>query len=197
MSEQEIVKIADLLRRRNVIDNAIAEIIRRPMASGHLGEWIAAQVFDIALMNSAAEPAIDGHFRSGPLMGRTVNVKWYLKQEGVLDMTESAVLDFYLVLTGPRSGAVSSRYSTRLWRIDAVYLFDAVELLAQQRARDAKIGVATSVLKSQWEAAEIFPIARNSLLPLSAAQISLLRQFAEPAGSDASRAGSGTNDAHD
>jgi hypothetical protein len=125
-------KIADLRRGRNVMDVAIAEIIGRPMTSGHLGEWIAAQVFDVELMDSAAEPAIDGRFRSGPLTVRTVNVKWYLKQEGLLDLTESAVLDYYLVLTGPRSGAVTSRQSTRPWRIDTVYLFDASELLAQQ-----------------------------------------------------------------
>jgi hypothetical protein len=28
--------------------------------------------------------AYDGHFRSGPLAGKTVNVKWYLKQERCL-----------------------------------------------------------------------------------------------------------------
>jgi hypothetical protein len=49
MGELEIAKIADLLRERNVIDDAIAKIIGRPMTSGHLGEWIAAQIFDIAL----------------------------------------------------------------------------------------------------------------------------------------------------
>jgi hypothetical protein len=166
LRQPEIVTIADLLRRRNEIDAAIAKIIGRPMASGHLGEWIAARVFDIALENAATAPAFDGRFRSGPLAGRTVNVKWYPKQEGMLAMTESVALDFYLVLTGPRSAAVSSRSSTRPWRIDAAYLFDAADLLAQQRARNVKIGVAASVLSSQWDAAEIFPTARNELLPL-------------------------------
>jgi hypothetical protein len=37
------------------------------MTSGHLGEWIAAQVFDIALEASAVAVGIDGRFRSGPL----------------------------------------------------------------------------------------------------------------------------------
>jgi hypothetical protein len=35
---------------------AIAEIIERPMTAGHLGEWIAAQIFDIALEPSTAAP---------------------------------------------------------------------------------------------------------------------------------------------
>jgi hypothetical protein len=122
--------------------------------------------------------AIDGRFRSGPLMGKTVNVKWYLKQEGLLDMTESEALDFYLVMTGPHAAAVSSRSSTRPWRIDAVYLFDAADLLGRLRARNLKIGLATSILNSQWKAAEIFPVARNALLPVTATQESLLRLFA-------------------
>jgi hypothetical protein len=45
------------------------------MTSGHLGEWIAVQVLDIELEVSAVSAGIDGHFRSGPLQGRTVNVK--------------------------------------------------------------------------------------------------------------------------
>jgi hypothetical protein len=65
-------------------------------------------------------------------------------------MTESAALDFYLVLTGPRA-AVSTRSSARPWQTDAVYLFHAGHLLEQQHARNIKIGVATSVLTSQWE----------------------------------------------
>lgn len=99
MAEQELRKIASLLRERNVIDEKIAAVMHRPMTAGHLGEWIASQVFDIEPETSGA--AIDGRFRAGPLQGRTVNVKWYLKREGLIDMTESPALDYYLILTGP------------------------------------------------------------------------------------------------
>lgn len=197
LQDPEIAGIADLLRRRNEIDGGIARITGRPMTSGHLGEWIAAQVFDITLEEAANAPAIDGRFRSGPLMGQTVNIKWYLKQEGLLDMTESAALDFYLVLTGPHAAAVSTRSSTRPWQIDAVYLFHAADLLEQQHARNIKIGVATSVLNSQWEDAEIFPVPRNPLRPLSPAQASLLRLFASPGGSHAGGEHSDTGEARD
>jgi hypothetical protein len=37
------------------------------MAIGHLGEWIAAQVFDIELETSASRAAIDGRFKTGSL----------------------------------------------------------------------------------------------------------------------------------
>ncbi len=82
----------------------------------------------------------------------------------------SAALDFYLVLTGPRSAAASSRSTTRPRHIDASYLFSAADLLTQQRARDVKIGVASSVLQAQWQATEIFPVARTPLLSLTPVQ---------------------------
>jgi hypothetical protein len=75
---------------------------------------------------------------------------------------------------------------TRPWRIDAVYLFDAAELLAQRRAHNVNVGVATSVRQNQWEAAEIFPEARNPRLPLTPTQKSLLRLLAGPGGTGAS-----------
>jgi hypothetical protein len=180
VTDDEVTHMARLLTQRNLLDEAIAAVIHRPMTAGHLGEWLAAQVFDIELEHSAVTVAIDGRFRSGPLRGRTVNVKWYLKQEGLLDMSESSVLDYYLVLTGPRSALLASRGGTRPWHIDHVYLFDAHMLLAEQRARGVKTGVAASVLKSQWDAAEIYPAASNPRLPLREREIGLLRLFASP-----------------
>jgi len=178
VSDRQLPLIAKLLRERNAIDEKIAAITQRPMVFGHLGEWIAAQVFGIKLENSAVTAAIDGRFTSGPLRGRTVNVKWYLKQEGLLDVSQSEALDYYLVMTGPKSTAISSRGRTRPWCIGAVYLFDAKQLLGELRARGVKIGVATSVRLAQWTAAEIFPRAANPLLPVGAEQVELLRLFA-------------------
>lgn len=76
-------RIAQLLHERNAIDEEIAAITHRPMTSGHLGEWLAAQIFDIQLEQTAVAAGIDGVFHSGPLQGRTVNIKWYLKREGL------------------------------------------------------------------------------------------------------------------
>src|SRR5262249_28924251 len=148
------------------------------MTSGHLGEWIAAQIFDIELESSAAAAGIDGRFRSGALQDRTVNIKWYLKREGLLDTTESTVLDYYLVLAGPPSAAVSSRSATRPWCIQAVFLFDARQLRSEQTARGLKQGVASSVTKQQWAAAEIYPSAANLLLVISPEQVEELKRFA-------------------
>ena len=115
------------------------------MTSGHAGEWIASRLFDIELETSASAAAIDGRFRSGPLAGRTTNVKWYLKREGLLDMTKSSALDYYFVLAGPKATARDER-TVRPWRIDAVYLFDAQLLLAEQRTRGVKIVESSRVV---------------------------------------------------
>jgi hypothetical protein len=175
--DEVLQELAILLTQRNEIDARIALLIERPMTSGHLGEYIAAKIFDIELENSAVALAIDGRFRSGPLAGKTVNVKWYLKREGLLDMSLSKVLDYYLVLTGPRSAAASSKGGTRPWQIDAVYLFDSKRLLADLTRRGVRVGVATSVRNAQWEAAEIYPASANPVLPLSAGQSAQLALF--------------------
>lgn len=177
METVNLARIAEWLRERNRIDDQIAEVIHRPMTSGHLGEWIAAQIFDIELELSASEAVIDGCFRSGPLEGRTVNVKWYLEREGLLDMTAAEDLHDYLVLTGPVGVAASSRGRTRPWRIDAVYLFDAQTLRADLLARGQQVGTASSIRNELWTGAEIYPEPRNNRFLLTAEQVQALRLF--------------------
>lgn len=179
MTGGQVERIASLLRERNALDEQIGAIIQRPMTWGHLADWVAAQIFDIELTGSAVEAGgIDGRFRAGPLRGQTVNVKWYLKREGLLHVIESPVLDYHLVLAGPTSAALSSRGGLRPWCIAAVYLFDAKRLLDEQQARGVKIGVASSVRAAQWDAAEIYPRPVNGALPVSPDQAELLRLFA-------------------
>lgn len=177
MSRDHLVRLGELLRQRNTIDAEITALINRPMTSGHLGEWIGARVFDIDLERSANATAIDGQFRTGPLQGKTVNVKWYLKREGILDMTTSEALDFYLVMTGPHGAAESSSGDVRPWCIHNVYLLDASVLLAEQRMRGVKIGVASSVPSALWAAAEIYPSSTNPRLAVTTEQAALLRLF--------------------
>ncbi len=177
--ESQLGRMASLLRERNRIDRTIASVIGRPMTSGHLGEWIAAHIFDIELEASASAAAIDGRFRSGPLAGRTVNAKWYLKREGLLDMSPSADLDHYLVLAGPRAPAASSRNSTRPWRIDSVHLFDAHALAQDLASRGRLIGVASSVRNAAWDAAEVYPRSANPVMKLRDDQVLSLRLFTD------------------
>ncbi|GAB7043958.1 MULTISPECIES: hypothetical protein [Catenuloplanes] len=177
MRDEQLELIAELVRERNAIDARIAGMIGRPMVSGHLGDWIAARIFDITLERSATAAAYDGRFVGGPLAGRTVNIKWYAKREGLLDVTESDLLDYYLVLAGPPAPATHSRGAIRPWLIASVHLFDARQLLAELRSRGVKIGTASSVRSAQWDAAEIYPRQRQHALTVSPEQASLLARL--------------------
>jgi hypothetical protein len=173
----DLIRLAELLRRYNAIGDAIAGVIGRPAERGHVGEYIAAHIFDIALEQSARKRARDGRFMAGALAGHSVNVKWYGKQEGVLDLLARGAPDYYLALTGPVGSAASSRGATRPWVIQSVYLFEARRLLEDLRARRIKIRTGSSVRQAVWAAAEVYPEPRNSTLVLSKEQRDLLALF--------------------
>ena len=154
-------RVAGLIQERNRIDAELSAYIGRPALTGHLGEWIAAQIFGVS----------DGRFGDG----RTVGVRWYTKREGLLDLKEDGP-DLYLVLTGPKAAPASSRGTTRPLVVDAVYLFDAAAVLDDLRSRGRKIGVASSVRAELWDAAEVYP-RRNTSFPLSGEQRELLALF--------------------
>lgn len=152
-------------------------MIGRPAAIGHIGEFIASRVFNITLEQSASQKGIDGHFSDGPLNGCTVNVKWYSVMDGLLAIAPEALPDYYLVLTGPKTPAMSSRGRTRPWTIQYVFLFKAQALVDELSRRGVKFSVATSVRQEFWDSAEIYPAQRNDLLPVSEMQRAGLRLF--------------------
>ena len=172
-------KLAALLRQRNSIDDAIAALIDRPAHSSHLGEFVAAEIFDIKLAESAVQKGSDGHFTSGPLAGQSVNVKKYSLDNGILDIRSdpNAVPNYYLVLTGPRSSAMSSRGTSQPWTIEAAYLFKANSLIEDLKQRNIKLNEATSVRRHYWNSAEIYPTQTNRSLALTPKQHSLLALF--------------------
>jgi len=172
-----LLRLAGLLSARNLIDGQIAGVVQRPALAGHIGEFIASLVFGIELASSATRAGHDGRFSDGPLAGQTVDIKYYAKREGLLDINERHLPRFYLVLTGPKSAAMTSKAGTRPFMVEEVFLFDAESLLAEQRARGVAIGVASSVPTRMWEAARTCPPAAQSRLRLSADQVQLLDLF--------------------
>jgi hypothetical protein len=131
------------------------------------GEYVAAEIFGILLEHSASTRSIDGYFAAAPLAGRSVNIKWYGKQEGLLDLVRDYPPDYYLVLTGPRGPAMSSRGGVRPWLIRHVFLFESTNLYEALGRTGSKIGVATSVRAHLWAEAELFPEQRNPAWPLT------------------------------
>ncbi len=174
----DLTRLAELLKEKHLIDEKIASLVGRPAQIGHVGEYIASAIFDIRLEASATAKGIDGHFVTGPLIGRSVNVKWYAKLENLLDLTPAYLPDEYLVLAGPRSTALSSRGVHRPWLIQFAFLFDARVLAQQLSARGSKLGIASSVPRQYWDAAEIYPVQRNNRLLLSDEQRAILSLFA-------------------
>ena len=174
---ESLNELAELVRQRNAVSKEIAARIGRPALIGHVGEYIAARVFEIELNVAANARGLDGRFRSGPLSGRSVNIKWYGRQEGMLDLLPDGGCDFVLAMTGPRVGDADSESPDRPWRIEHVYLFSLPELLADRGARGARIGIATSVPQRLWSEAEIFPRAASTLIHLTEAQRAALALF--------------------
>ncbi|HVB64345.1 MAG TPA: hypothetical protein VNE17_06410, partial [Nitrolancea sp.] len=153
----KLTLLADMLKQRQLIDHQITTLINRPAQVGHVGEFIAAAIFDIELEMAANNKAYDGRFKSGSLSGASVNVKWYTRDENLLDISVGADLDFYLVLAGPKKMAGSPLGVGRPWVIESVYLIDAPYLIRSLVAAGKKIGIATSVRQKYWCEAKIFP----------------------------------------
>ncbi len=173
----DLDKLADLLAELNSIGNRISEITQRPATIGHTGELIASQIFDIELEESTSEKGFDGHFRSGSLSGKTVNIKWYSKQEYLLDITPNSLPDYYLVMTGPKDLEGTSKGGMRPWLINSVFLFNAAELVIELTARGVIVGTASSVRKHEWQAAEIYPNKRSMVYRMTDEQMAQILAF--------------------
>lgn len=172
-------KLAELIRARNALHEEISAIIGRPALMGHVGEFVASQIFNIQLEESAAAKGMDGRFTAGPLAGKTVNIKWYAKHEGVLDVQPDALPDYYLVLAGLKTAPASSRGSRRPWVVESVYIFEAATLMASLSERGVKIGLATSVAEGVWKDAEVYPQQRSRCLVLTQQQMEQLTLFGQ------------------
>ena len=177
MDTTTIAHLADLIRTRNAVSKQITALTGRPAQIGHVGEFIAAQLFDIALEPSATNKGFDGRFRSGALAGKTVDVKWYAKREGIVDLRLDDLPDYYLVLTGPHDAVLTSRGESRPWLIESVYLFEARTLVDAIARRGVKVGIATSVANEYWHQAEVYPTSRSGQFQLTAEQRAALALF--------------------
>jgi hypothetical protein len=177
VGEGKLERLARLIQERDAIDREISNLIGRPALLGHVGELIAAAIFEISLEESAAAKGFDGRFACPPLKDCTVNIKWYAKREGVLDLTPACLPDYYLVLAGPASPATSSKGKDRPWLIESVHLFRGKDLCTSLEKSLKHIGRATSVRKSFWNEAEIYPLQTCRLLPLSDDQRRMLSLF--------------------
>lgn len=166
--------LASLLKSRNTIDGKVASLIGRSAQASNVGEYIAAQIFSIAMEEGGRPQGYDGRFTRGSLAGQSVDVQWHPRRDGLLNIKIEALPDYYLVLTGPE------RFTPNFvnpWLIEKIYLFHAAELLNALRERGVQIGSGTSVTGPLWERSEIYPVPRNQRLLLSEEERQLLVLF--------------------
>lgn len=175
----ELKSLANLIKRRNAIDDDIAKIIDRPAERGHIGEFVAAAIFDIELHESATNKGSDGDFRSGPLARRSMNIKFHGKRWPKLNMNLDDPPDFYLVLTGPITPASSSKGRTLPLTISSAFLFDYHKLICKLRMLGVKIRKETSIRNHLWDEAEIYPNQNDELLQLTPEQHEMLKMFGD------------------
>jgi hypothetical protein len=134
--------MAALLRARNEADAVIAGLLRRPAEQGHLGEWLAVRLLELEPAPSARSARV----RSPA--GRSTS-KSYGALQGILDLHEDdAATDEYLVLSGTREAAGSSRGALGPLAVAHVHLIEGRPLIADLRSRGIKIGIASSVRRS-------------------------------------------------
>ena len=141
----------------------MAAIIGKPMEKGNFGEFVAVRIFDIHLNRKAVVKGYDGHFTVGEyrgvsLRGQKVEIKYYTKWNGDLDMkTGDPKPAFYLVITGPPKHEREAKGTPTPWAVESVFLFETEALERVVVPRKDPV----SIKKELWAAAEIYP-AHNS-----------------------------------
>ena len=176
---RKVERLASLMRRRNVIDQEIDGIIGRPVGQGSFGEFVAHSVLGVELHGRSNEEGSDGRFPKvapDPLKSKLVQVKYYTKNDRMLDIRKNDKVDYYLVITAAQLSKPVSPSDHLPWVIGGVYLFDAAALVRQLKQCGIKIGTGTSVRKEYWEDAEIYPRA-NPMFALTPEQRNMLKLF--------------------
>lgn len=171
-------RLAELLRARNTVESNIANLLQCDVDLSHIGEQIAASIFGIRLVPTLNPNGPAGIFTQSALLGKTVDIRWYPRREGFLNIHTDPAPDYTLVLAGPKLDPNEARALVNPWIISSAYLFHMPDLLATLRARGVRVGPRVSVNSHLWEQAEIFPVQRNPTLPLSNEQRQSLQLFA-------------------
>lgn len=172
----DLPHLAALIAARNEWEREISAIIGRPASLANLGETVAATIFHIRLHEDGSHQGSDGLFVDGPLMGLTVNVKWYARLDYLLDLAPGYP-DAYLVLAGPRLGSALPARHTHPWLITSLHLFIAERLIGA--LHDIKLETATNIKRALWDEAELYPNPNCPDYTLSDAQREMIGLFGE------------------
>ncbi len=189
LAAEELKQLAPLITQWDMARRSIAALIEGPTSIGELGEAIAFSIFDIEPARRG-QPGHDGHFLSGSLAHKTVNVKTYNSFNWTIDFDPLGrhPVDYYLVLAGlPQSSAkVTSGNYQKPFAIEHIFLLSHRMLLegvvASCETRGARLTADNnpySLRQEYWLPTEIWPALNNPHPPLilTAQQRKLLALF--------------------
>ena len=176
LATEELKQLAPLISQWDMARRSIAALIEESTSIGELGEAIAFSIFDMEPARRG-QPGHDGHFRSGPLATKAINVKTYNSFNWTIDFDPLArhPVDYYLVLAGlPQSSTKASPGSyQKLFAIERVFLLSHQVVLegvaASYEARGARFVADNnpySLRQEYWLPTEIWPALNNPCPPL-------------------------------
>lgn len=145
MDETDFQVYFDALRRRRSADEELSRVLGQPVEGRNLCELIAARAMDIELEPSDREVGLVGIFRSGPLAGSRVSLRFHRHLEVLRPPKPEESCDYHVVLLGPPDTSSPDL-------LDSMYLFDTASF-----ARESQRGQAPEARKDGWREAEIFP----------------------------------------
>jgi len=173
----DLPRLAELLRARNTVESNIAKLLECEVTLSNVGEHIAACIFGIRLIPTTSQTGFVGIFTTPTLKGKTVDVRWYPRRGGYLNIHTDPAPDYTLVLAGPEIEQNEARALVNPWVITSVHLFHMQELLSALRSRGIRVSPRVSINTHLWEQTEIFPRQHNPGLILADEQRQLLKLF--------------------
>jgi hypothetical protein len=134
------------LRRRRTADEDLSRILGSPVERWNLCELVTARALDVEVELSSAEWGQVGVFRSGPLTGSRVSIKFYSAREYLCPTGPEPPCDYHVAIKGPPD--------TRLPElIHRIYLFEVAGLPEEMEGR----GSSMAQVDDSWDAFEIYP----------------------------------------
>src|SRR5258708_17280287 len=124
----DLPRLADLLRARNTVESNIANLLGSGVNLNTVGVYIAATIFGITLLPFTRSSEFTGTFASQPLSGKTVDVQWYPRREGFMNVRAEASPDYYLVFAGPKQESSTARALVNPCLVSSLHLFETQDL---------------------------------------------------------------------
>jgi hypothetical protein len=146
MTQDEFIDFADALRRRRAADDDLSRILGRPVERWNLCELVTARALDVELELSSVEWGQVGVFRSGPLAGSRVSVRFYSSLEPLRPTGPEPPCDYHVAIKGPPD----TRFPELIHRI---YLFEVAGIPEEIERR----GGSMAQVDETWDAFEVFP----------------------------------------